>query len=232
MEAAGWLPIGALGLYLYDSALLLYDTEAIVVGHGTAGRVARGSDLLLGGRRPCFPASLTSPVARVHWDLSAAAAEPVPVPDLARFDRALRPFRIPMHALGFAFFALLPAASLAGGPWLLLGVFALIYATIAWLVVLLARQRTALGLDPKALRALSIDIVLCAPFALNLVAKLGLRRPSIGDPLAVVHATLVGPALARGRTTLRQQLEALKLTRPDAAERLAALLGSLAAEPT
>jgi hypothetical protein len=187
------LPLGAIAFYLYDSALLLFSNERLLTRQGGQWQIAANAGLFLMGRTVYAP-GLLLPHRPLFRLLMPTTQSPTVAAShgLAEFLRALRPLQWLVWLLLVLLVAALPLVSwwYGAGPHML-AVF------IAYYVVLLAAlsvtywRRAALGLTRKAFAALAFDVCACAPFGVNLVAKLSLRRCLSGDAL---HDELTGIA--------------------------------------
>jgi len=182
-EAELYLVGGALLFYLLDSVLLLYGDE-LLFAEGIRGwyNVA-SADLLLFGRRVLVPNPLTpgAPLLRACWSGASAPMQRTSAP---AFLRALYPLRSGVVALLLLIAVALPAILYAfgqGPPLLLL--LASIYALNLFMTAWLWRARAALGLGARACVFLTVDLLLCPPFAINLVRKITLQQKQAGDPL-------------------------------------------------
>ena len=68
------LPLGALGLYLFDSVLLLYSNEVLFLHSRRRWGFVMSSALLLGGRRLCFVNPLTpAPMTTIRCACATAS---------------------------------------------------------------------------------------------------------------------------------------------------------------
>jgi len=187
------LPLGAIGLYLYDSVRLLYGNEMLFEQRGRTWQVHGGADFLLSGRRPCLPNPLTPGrlLFSARWSPAAASAASVAdVAAIARLEATARVLRPVVMTLLVLLIGALPAIALGyGAGRLLLALFALYYGAVVLLLVLLWMRRHDLALSGSAYIALCADALLCAPFAVNLIRKLSLRAQPIPDPFgfAVQH---------------------------------------------
>jgi hypothetical protein len=186
-----WLPLGAIGLYLFDSTLLLYSNEFLLLRRSTGWGFAESSAFLLAGRRVYFPNPLTpgTPQFRVRWSEADPRQEQAEAGELERFFRALRPVQYLVAALLVILLALPVELLLYGTGIELLVVMAAFYiVTLAALVYIFARRRE-LRVSGRSLLALCFDSLACAPFAINLVRKLALRRALVGNPIAFAART-------------------------------------------
>ncbi|HWM70973.1 MAG TPA: hypothetical protein VNO35_30665 [Steroidobacteraceae bacterium] len=181
-----WLPVGAVALYLFDSTLLLYSNELIFLHRPRTWSWARSSTLLLAGRRVYFPNPLTpgTPQFRVRWSEADSRQEQEDSAELDRFFRALRPVQYLVNTL-LVILLVLPVELLLFGTGVeLLVVMAAFYLVVLATLSYLYAQRHELRLTGRSFLALCFDSLACAPFAINLVRKLALRRGLAGNPIA------------------------------------------------
>ncbi|RYX92519.1 MAG: hypothetical protein EOO28_21740 [Comamonadaceae bacterium] len=181
------------GLYLYDSAMLLYANEAVLIARGrrktwlsafgSTGTTFRGKEFFL--PNPLLPAR---PVFKLTWRQDEPEAAAVNHTGSGRMrgkvahawnDRAapLMRFRFPLWSLGLVMFGLLPASMAMGpsGDLLLLASFVLVYLHVAVILLMLWFSRRDVGLTGRQAAAIILDLLLCPPFALNLVRRLSLK---------------------------------------------------------
>lgn len=198
------LVVGVVGFYLHDAMLLLHFDELALV---RAGRrwLARAGGSQWGGRfwfmpNPLMPAQ---PVFRGSW-LTPAADKPPASPDLPRFLLELRPFRVLATALWMQQLLVLPLLLWTyPHPLAVLALFALVYATVAALALLLWLRRARLELDRRAATALVVDCLLCPPHAINIVRRISLQWPLPQGVLAFAASVLDPDA----RRQLRQVID-------------------------
>ena len=209
------LPLGAIGLYLFDSIQLLYANEFLFLHRSRGWGFAGSSAFLLAGRRVYIPNPLTpgTPQFRVRWSEADPRQEQEEAGELDRFFRALRPVQHLVRALLILLFALPVELLFYGTGVELLAVMAAFYLVmLATLACIFARRRE-LRVSGRSFLALCFDSLACAPFAINLVRKLALRRALVGNPIAfatrtfepAVCASLIG-AVSR-RVSEEQQRE-------------------------
>lgn len=189
---------GAWLLYLFDSGAALYADELLfATGMGGWHNVAGGGQLLF-GRRVLLPNPLLpgARLLRICWsrassvpanaETSAATLEHV---ETAAFRQALRPLQFGVGLLLVLIAVALPALFHGYGPGLpllllVIAIYALNLAMAAWLW----HARVRLGLGKRACLLLTVDLLLCPPFAINLVRKIGLQQPLVGDPLSFAQS--------------------------------------------
>ena len=192
------LPVGAIGLYLFDSTLLLYSNEFLLLHRSRGWGFAGSCAFLLAGRRVYFPNPLTpgTPQFRVRWSEVDPRQEQEEAGELERFFRALRPVQYLVTALLVILLALAVELLLYGtGIELLLVMAAFYMVTLVTLVYIFARRRE-LRVSARSFLALCFDSLACAPFAINLVRKLALGRPVVGNPIAFAARTFEPAALS------------------------------------
>jgi hypothetical protein len=192
-----WLPLGALALYLFDSTQWLYANELVFLHGGGKWRCAQVPAFLVSGRRVYIPNPLApaTPQFAVRWSESDQRNEQEDMGELDRFFRALRPVQYLVNTL-LVILLVLPVEMLLYGT----GVELLVMMTLFYLVILIALvvvyvRRHELRLTGRAFAALSFDALACAPFAINLVRKLALRRSLAGNPIAFATEAFEPPAL-------------------------------------
>lgn len=166
------------GLFIYDSALLLYCNEGVLIPMGRKSWAVRfGSDKIQWMGKEVYipnPLLIHRPVFRLAWDFEGASADGQWLPARNPFC-ALVPL---VWGMAIALFVLLPLGlfSRLGEPMLLLALvslYASLFAALLWLWL----NRRRLELSARQLAALSFECMLCAPFALNLIRNLSVRLP-------------------------------------------------------
>jgi hypothetical protein len=153
---------------------------------------------LVSGRRVYLPNPLApaTPPFKVRWSESDQRHELEDARELGRFFQALRPVQYLVNAL-LVILLVLPLELLLYGTGVeLLVVMALFYLVILVTLVVIYRRRGELRLTGRAFAGLCFDALACAPFAINLVRKLALRRSLAGNPIAFATEAFEPPALA------------------------------------
>jgi hypothetical protein len=185
------LPLGAVGLYLFDSTLLLYSNELLFARRSGGWSFATSSSLLLAGRRVCFlnPFTPAIPQFRVRWSETDTRQEQESREELDAFLAALGPLRYLVIALWMLLLAV-PVELLALGTGIeLLVLMAAFYVVVLGALGYIYVRRRELHVPGKSFLALSFDSLACAPFAINLVRKLALRRSVAGNPIDFARRT-------------------------------------------
>ena len=181
------LPIGAFALYLFDSVLLLYSNELVLQGGGPRWSFSGGSDWFLFRRRIHVPNPLLPqrPIYKVYWLETDSYRGGETSEDLLSFKKAIVPIQITVIFLLTQLLITLPLTSLLlGAGTTLLVVFVMFYGVIIAALWWAYRRRVDFCLTKKTYWALVVDVLACAPFAVNLVRKLSLNRSIAGDPMA------------------------------------------------
>lgn len=196
------LVLGVAGFYLFDSAMLLYVNELVFAekdGKWMFDRPESGWQML--GKNLYLPNPLTpdNPLFRTCWVVASEANERQEDHEALRlFLSALNPLRYMTFGLFVLLLIGLPIVLLCFGTGLaLLLLFGIIYCTISVMLAQIYRQREKLGLSGKTFAKLAFDSLACAPFALNLVRKITLHRPLVGDPICFAHQVLDAAAFAQ-----------------------------------
>jgi hypothetical protein len=189
LEAELALMLAAAGLYLYDSALLLYGDEGIVSATGRKGWAVRfGSGIQIRGRNLFIPPPLLPhrPIFRLAWKAraGAAAADPSWTERRALFE----PLAPLVWGMAVSIFVLLPLGLFSRlGDAMVLAAITLLYLNIIALLGWVALRRARFGLTGARLARLAFDALICSPFALNLVRKLSAEMPVDEDLVAAAR---------------------------------------------
>ena len=205
------LVLGVVGFYLFDSAMLLYFNELVFAEtNGKWGFSYPESRWQILGKNTYLPNPLRPDhtLFRVCWSVSEAGERQEDQQALRHFLASLYPLKV----MTLGLYALL----LIGLPIMLLGfgrgfglllLIAVVYLTIAVMLIQIFRQREELGLPGKAFAKLAFDSLACAPFALNLVRKITLRRSLRGNPIFFAHEFFDAATFARLVHALCQRVD-------------------------
>ena len=188
-----WLLVGVIGFYAYDAVMLLFHNE-VVLFEESDGRwtFSAGSDFELAGRHVFVPALLAPhrPVLRLRWSSRVQRHD---VPQL----RGLRTWRAGVAATRASvvsistMFAALPLLLIAtDSAFALLAWMLAVYLAIVLALVRTWRLRRMTSLTRKDFASLASDALLCAPYALNLIRKQGMRAYARFDLVPVALALL------------------------------------------
>jgi hypothetical protein len=176
---------------LFDSTLLLYSNELLFAQRAGRWRFARSSSLILAGRRVCFlnPLTPATPQFRVRWSEADTREDPESREALDAFLAALGPLQYLVIALWVLLLALPVELLLLGTGIELLALMAAFYVVVLASLGYIYARRRELRVSGKSFLALSFDSLACAPFAINLVRKLALRRSLAGNPIDFARRT-------------------------------------------
>ena len=186
----------AAGLYVYDSALLLYSNEGILTLKGARDwRVSFGSNQIrLMGKEVFVPNPLFPhrPQFRLLWDTQR---KPGKIDAGWEARRALFKPLLPMTwGMTLALFVLLPLGFFTRlGEPMLIAAIGVLYLNIIAVLVLLGIRRSRYGLSGKRFVVLAFESLVCSPLALNLVRKVSAGIP-IHEDLVTIAGELQSPA--------------------------------------
>lgn len=180
------------GFYLQDSLLLLHYDELVVTESGGAWAMTTGSAIEVGGGYLYLPNPFLPMrgLFRVSWLSSFPSATEDSV-DARRYLARLLPLKLGSATSGVLMLLALPGLLLLfPHPLALLMVMLLVYTTILLMLAVLYSKRVALGLSRRQVTALGFEILLCPPYAINLVRNVCLQRGLGQDPISLAAATL------------------------------------------
>ncbi|MBI3529016.1 MAG: hypothetical protein HY067_13735 [Betaproteobacteria bacterium] len=199
------LMVLAVGLYLYDSMMLLYCNEGVLVPAGKGWKVRfgfrepriRGKELFI--PVPWFP---HRPMFRLSWRFEGIP----PQPGVENW-QARRKVPLPMVALvwstAVALFVMLPLGFFTRlGHGMLLAAVVLLYLSIVSLLAYLWFHRNKMNLSIKQVGKFAFEYLTCPPFALNVVRTLS-SIPKVGEDLVTAARRLQD---LDGQAKTRQQL--------------------------
>lgn len=169
----------AIGLYLYDSAIMLYINEGILTPRGRGWSVGFGSNKArLKGMEVFLPHPLLPhrPLFRLAWQFQCNAKE---ADGNWTTRSALFGPLVPMvWGMALAVFVLLPLGLFSRlGERMLLAAIVLLYLCIVAALLWLGFNRTRFGLSGRRFAGLAFESLLCSPFALNLIRKISAAMP-------------------------------------------------------
>jgi len=224
LQAEWTLMALAASLYAWDSAQLLYANEGLLAPRGRDGWALHlGSTLRLAGRELYVPSPLTlhRPLFRLAWRFEAPAGGD---PRWSERRAAYRPLAPLVWAMAAALFVLLPL-----GMWvalaipMLLAALALLYLAIVAALAWTALRAPSLGIAPRRLAALAFELLVCPPFALNLVRRLSLELPVDEDLVAAARRLQGADEWPASRALFAARLEDALMDEDEGSPRAAAL---------
>ena len=203
-----WLLAGVVGMYVYDAVLLLYHNEIVFFERRDASwSFSAGSEFELAGRHVFVPALLAPhrAVLRLRWSSLKPPVDTSPLRGLRAWRVGVAATGVPVMLLSVAFVAL--PVVLTTNVLVLLGWMIALYAAIVFAVVRVWQLRKVTGIGGKEFAGMASDAMLCAPYALNLVRKQGMRGADRFDFIATAHGLLDAGERARLAATLRAKLQ-------------------------
>jgi len=200
------LMILVVALYLYDSMMLLYCNEGILVPGRKIWTVRLGFHEPRIRRKELFiapPWLLHRPMFRLSWPFEGNPVQAAPEDWQAR-----RKVPLPMIALvwsmAVALFVMLPLGFFTTlGHGMLLAAVVLLYLSIVALLAYMGFHRNDLKVTGKQVGKYAFEFLTCPPFALNAIRTVSLSQP-IGEDLVTAARRLQDPD--RWAAT-REQLE-------------------------
>lgn len=199
----------AMGLYVFDSCVLLHGNEGMLVRRGER-RWALSLGLAharIGGKNLFVPNLLAvhQPVLRMAWQFDKAGSPPDGWADPGPTLRALGYASL---WLGLVLFGLFPAVLfLYLRDSSLVAVLVLLYLSIGASLYLVHRHRQAYGLGRRQFWALCFECLVCPPLAVNLVRRLSLNLCERCDLVALSSTLLDGDERARAQAAFASRLE-------------------------
>ncbi len=193
----------ALFFYLYDSTVLLYANEAILVcdaprqWHAATGMAG----FLLAGRTPCVlnPFTPHRPSFRLSWDFNSLDSQDLKSQWMERAQE-LKVLAPTTFTAAIGLFVLLPLGMFTAlGAYAIIPALVLLYGSIVVSLILVARRRLLIAPDWKRLLLLAFECLACPPFGVNMVRRTTLGH-RIAEPLPLAAARLLD---APGWTNLR-----------------------------
>ena len=195
--------------YLYDSSVLLYSNEAVLIRdrrhHWTAATGMAG--FMFAGRVLCVlnPFTPHCPSFRLNWNLYSleAGASDQSWSERTRQLNALAPLT---GVAGVSLYVILPLGLFTAlGPYAILPALAALYGSAGLALYHVHRQRLLAAPNRKRFIGFAFECLACPPFAVNMVRRITLAdRISEPLPLAAVRlldaggwAHLRGHCLAR-----------------------------------
>jgi hypothetical protein len=175
--------LGIIGFYFYDAFMLLNINELILT------RSTRHwsykfplLDFQLLRKYPLLPNPLTPNVVlfRTFWPGNDQHLNPK---ELDVFTKSLLPVQIIVVLLLLLMLVCLPAVAFVYGSGVnLLIIFSLIYLVIVSILIYVLTQKDNLYLTKAKFISIAFESIACPPFALNIVRKITLNHPLLGDP--------------------------------------------------
>ena len=189
--------IGLFGLavlfYLYDSSVLLYSNEAVLVcdGRGRWSAATGMAGFLLAGRTLCVlnPFTPHRPSFRLRWEFNSLSHAPQSqCMDRAQELRVLAPTTL---TAGIGLYVLLPLGMFTAlGAYAVIPALVLLYGSIIVSLFLVRRRNILIARGGTRFLSLAFECMACPPFGVNMVRRttLGLE---IAEPLPLAAVRLL-----------------------------------------
>lgn len=208
LSAEVLLMLAIVGLYLYDSALLLYCNEGIfspkgkdewVVNFGSSNVGVLGKELYVPN-----PLLFHRPLFRLSWKFEGNNL--TEIVDLPRHDFSA--LALMVWSIAFALSVLLPLGFFTSlGDSALLPALLLIFGNIVFALVWVWLNRAKFNLSNKRFASLAFESLICPPFALNIVRHLSLNIPVSEDLVSAAHRLQQPDSWHQTRLTLLARLD-------------------------
>lgn len=196
------------GLYLYDSGLLLFCNEGILVPAAKGWKIQFGlREPRIAGKELYLPAPwlLHRPMYRLSWRFEGGNVQ-----DHAAEGDAMRnapPILVLLvWSIAMVLFVLLPLGFFTSlGSRILIAAAGLLYLSIILALVYLLACRETMKLTRKQIGKLAFEYLICPPFALNLIRAVSLSQPPGEDLISAARRLQTAEAwkLTRGQLLLR-----------------------------
>lgn len=172
--------------FLYDAVMLVYSNELLFVRSPAGWRAVRPKGLEVLGKTLYLPSPLMlwQPAIRLAWPLDEGNAAVIDYARQDRHARAMLALRLPVIVLAGLILVYLPLAlvTVETGPLVWSGL-AMAYLAVLTLLLMVYRLRRQIGLTAKGMLGLAIELLLCPPYAINVVRRLTLKWPAPFDAL-------------------------------------------------
>ena len=220
------LMILVVALYLYDSMLLLYCNEGILVPGRTGWTVLfgfhepriRGKELFIA---PFW--LLHRPMFRLSWPFEGNLVKAAPENWQVKSEVPL-PMIALVWSMAVALFVMLPLGFFTTlGHGMLLAAVALLYLSIVALLAYMGLHRNELQMPGKQVGKYAFEFLTCPPFALNAIRTVSLSQP-IGEDLVTAARRLQdSDSLATTRAQLSLRIDEEIEIEDEGSERMARL---------
>jgi hypothetical protein len=214
------------GLYLYDSMLLLRPDEGVLMptrGGWSVGLGSRSYQLL--GKYVLIPNPFLPhrPLFKASWRFEGGAAAAHENWDARR--KAVRPVAPMVWAMAAAFFVLLPLGFFTQlGDRALFGAITLLYLGIVAALAWAWKNRSAFELSGKQFAALAFETLVCSPFALNMARRLAAHLPAREDLVSASRRLQTSEEWQATRAKLLARLDDAIEVEAEDSERMAGML--------
>ncbi len=178
------LILGIIGFYLYDSIMLFNVNELLLTkSHKVWFYKIPALDFQLLRKYPLLPNPLTPNVAifKTSWPKKSQL---INESQLGDFIQCLAPVQSIINILLLLLLAYLPVIALIYGSGAkLLIIFTMIYLFISVILFYIFNNKDKLCISNSKFASIAFESLACPPFALNMVRKISLNYPNLGDPV-------------------------------------------------
>ena len=187
----------AVGLYVFDSMLLLFPNEGVLTSVGKARwQVTFGSNnTRVRGKEILFSNLFLPhrPIFKLSWDYEGATQQVLPVAfDWGAQKDLFRGLMMPIYGIGIAQFIVFPYVIFFFLTDLsIIASLAYLYGSILIALFLVYRKRENFHISKKKFLSLSFECLICPPVAVNLIRKLSLGLPGLKQDLLLVSQSLL-----------------------------------------
>ena len=220
------LMVLVVALYLYDSMLLLYCNEGILVPGRTGWTVRfgfhepkiRGKELFI-----ALPWLLHRPMFRLSWRFEGNPVKTAPEDWKVKSEVPLLMIAL-VWSMAVALFVMLPLGFFTRlGHGMLLAAVALLYLSIVTLLAYMGFHRNDLQVTGKQVGRYAFEFLTCPPFALNAIRTVSLGQPIVEDLVATARRLQHPDSWAATREQLTLRLDEEIEMEDDGSERMARL---------
>ncbi len=184
------LVLGAVGIYVFDSSVLMCANEMMIVCKRRSREIALpNSRFELLRKFPYIPNPFTPHIGLIKtiWYPTVTSANGYDNATLAELQACLRPVGAATVSLLAMLLIALPFALFVARTQLsFLILLAVIYMHVFFILTVVFARRHKLRLEKWAFAKLAFDSLACAPLAVNVVRKIYLRQSLCNNTLAVV----------------------------------------------
>ena len=208
LQEEGLLMILIVGLYLYDSMMLLYCNEGMLVPAGKGWKVRFGlKEPQIAGKELFMPAPWLPHrlMFRLAWRFAGNSPQ-AGMEDWQARRKAPLPMALLVWSTAVALFLMLPLGFFTRlGHGMLLAAVVLLYLSIVSMLAYMWLRRNEMSLSKKQVAKFAFEFLTCPPFALNVVRTLSSSQ-KFGEDLIAAARRLQDPdgwAATRQQLTLR-----------------------------
>ena len=220
------LMILVIGLYLYDSTMLLYCNEGVLVPAGKGWKVLFGfREPRIRGKELFIPAPWLPhrPIFRLAWRFEGNSPQ-AGAEDWQARRKAPLPMALLVWGMAVALFVLLPLGFFTRlGHGMLLAAVVLLYLGILSTLAYMWIHRQDLDLTRKQVAKFAFEYLTCPPFAVNVIRTISTGHPSAEDLVTAARRLLAPDRWVATREQLTFRLDEEIELADEGSERMAKL---------